>query len=167
MPRLGFPEDTRDPMDRGRISAASSSPSTIAWMNSRTRSRTAPSIGSNQSSNKYTAGVALFCGFYTPSLTALKVGNASFPNSTAAGAIPPSVVPRANAIAETSRSALIHISEREFRVKRLDLAASAGLFFRVERPRYQNETGASLGVTTLRVVSDVGCRLASPCCQCI
>ena len=33
---------------RGRISAASNSPSTVAWMNSRTRSRTPDSIGSNQ-----------------------------------------------------------------------------------------------------------------------
>ena len=45
-------DDCERQLYRGRISAASSSPSTIAWMNSRTRSRNPASMGSNQSSNK-------------------------------------------------------------------------------------------------------------------
>src|SRR5262249_55691366 len=46
---------------RGRNSGASSSPSIIAPMNSRTRSRTQAPIGSNQSSKKYTAVSATGC----------------------------------------------------------------------------------------------------------
>src|SRR5262249_21313160 len=46
---------------RGRCSFSSSSPSIMAWIKPRTRSRTAASIGSNQSSKRYTAVSATGC----------------------------------------------------------------------------------------------------------
>src|SRR6266516_1735424 len=61
LPSLALLDDCGRRPYRGRSRVTPSSPSIMAWMKPRTRSRTTASIGSNQSSKRYTAVSATGC----------------------------------------------------------------------------------------------------------
>src|SRR6266516_731708 len=61
LPSLALLDDCGRRPYRGRSRVTPSSPSIMAWMKPRTRSRTTASIGSNQSSKRYTAVSSTGC----------------------------------------------------------------------------------------------------------
>src|SRR5437016_8006600 len=84
LPSLALLDDCGRRPYRGRSRLTPSSPSIMAWMKPRTRSRTTASIGSNQSSKRYTAVSATGCEescfatgpglVLTPSILDLRIG---------------------------------------------------------------------------------------------